>query len=102
MKFNELDVVKLTHKIEESGLKKGAVGTVVSIYNDGEAYEVEFIKHNGETIALLTLDLSDISSLEETASFKWTETVWSALPPQPYTKINSVAGTAQFIYTYEN
>jgi hypothetical protein len=96
MKFNELDVIKLSHKIEESGLEKGAYGTIVSVYNGGEAYEVEFVNPQGETTALLTLDRSDISSLDETALFEWIEPVWSALPPQTHTEINSVAGTAQF------
>ncbi len=36
-------------------LPKGQVGTVVEIYNNGEAYEVEFADNNGQTYALVTL-----------------------------------------------
>lgn len=36
-------------------LPKGQVGTVVEIYKNGEAYEVEFSDNNGQTYALVTL-----------------------------------------------
>ncbi|HAC65708.1 MAG TPA: DUF4926 domain-containing protein [Cyanothece sp. UBA12306] len=36
-------------------LPKGQVGTVVEIYKNGEAYEVEFSDHNGQTYALVTI-----------------------------------------------
>ena len=34
-------------------LPKGQVGTVVEIYNDGEAYEVECSDENGKTIFVI-------------------------------------------------
>lgn len=60
--FEELEVVELTHDIKERRLKEGERGTIVEIYNDGEAYEVEFVTPNGRTIALLTLMPTDIRS----------------------------------------
>lgn len=36
-------------------LPKGQVGTVVEIYKNGEAYEVEFSDEDGQTYALVTL-----------------------------------------------
>jgi hypothetical protein len=36
-------------------LPRGSVGTVVMVYNDGEAYEVEFSGTDGRAYALLTL-----------------------------------------------
>ena len=39
-----LDVVELTQDVPEHNLKRGAVGTVVEILANGEAYEVEFSK----------------------------------------------------------
>lgn len=56
----ELDAVVLTRDIEDSGLKKGDVGAIVQIYEDGDAIEVEFVAAEGRTVALLTLDKSDI------------------------------------------
>ena len=43
-----LDVVELTQDIPEHNLKRGAVGTVVEILANGEAYEVEFSKAYGQ------------------------------------------------------
>ncbi|MBI4641083.1 MAG: DUF4926 domain-containing protein [Candidatus Tectomicrobia bacterium] len=56
----ELDIVVLTHDIEEQGLKQGDVGTVVHGYSDGMAFEVEFVTAEGRTVALLTLTQADI------------------------------------------
>lgn len=48
----EHDVVTLTVDVPEDGLKSGDVGTIVSVYADGEAFAVEFIAFDGETIAI--------------------------------------------------
>jgi hypothetical protein len=58
--IRELDTVVLTHDMDEYDLKKGDVGAVVHSYADGEAFEVEFVTGDGNTIALLTLDQSAI------------------------------------------
>ncbi|NJN92299.1 MAG: DUF4926 domain-containing protein, partial [Leptolyngbyaceae cyanobacterium SL_5_14] len=64
--IHELDVVALTHDIEEYGLKQGDRGAVVHCYRDGQAFEVEFIHPNGETVAVLTLTSADIQKIEAT------------------------------------
>ena len=56
----ELDVVVLTRDIEEHGLERGDVGTVVHCYHDKIAFEVEFITGEGNTAAVLTLTNTDI------------------------------------------
>ena len=61
--IRELETVVLTHDIEAHGLKKGDVGAVVHCYQDGEAFEVEFITAEGKTIAVLTLTTEDIRSM---------------------------------------
>lgn len=53
--FKELEIVELSHDIPKHNLKKGEKGTIVEIYKNGEAYEVEFANKEGKTIALLTL-----------------------------------------------
>ncbi|MBN2412030.1 DUF4926 domain-containing protein [candidate division KSB1 bacterium] len=58
--LKELDLVVLTHDIENHDLKSGDVGTVVHSYDDGKGYEVEFVTAEGKTIAVLTLTESDI------------------------------------------
>ena len=58
--FRELDTVALTHDIEGYRLKKGDIGAVVHRYKDGNAFEVEVVTGEGETIALLTLNKEDI------------------------------------------
>ena len=58
--FKELDLVVLTKNIKEYGLKKGDLGTIVHLYSDDKAMEVEFIATSGKTIAVLTLEPKDI------------------------------------------
>lgn len=49
------DVVALTRDLSEENLLSGQVGTIVEVYNEGEAFEVEFVTTKGETYGLLTL-----------------------------------------------
>ncbi len=58
--IRELDTVVLTHDVDEYGLIQGDIGAVVHCYEDGAAFEVEFVTAEGRTIALLTLDRADI------------------------------------------
>ncbi len=53
--IRELDRVVLTKDYPEEGLKAGDVGTVVHVYRDGAAYEVEFLTLSGETLTVLTV-----------------------------------------------
>ena len=41
--IEELDVVALIRSLPEHGLREGEMGTVVMIYRDHAAYEVEFM-----------------------------------------------------------
>ncbi len=58
--FNELDTVVLAHDLKDRKLARGDVGTVVHCYTGGKAYEVEFVTGEGKTIAVVTLEESDI------------------------------------------
>lgn len=53
--INELDTIVLTKDLPEYKLSKGDVGTVVMVYDNDIAYEVEFVTLNGETIAVETI-----------------------------------------------
>ena len=62
--FEELDTVVLARNIEKYSLKKGDVGTIVHVYEEGHALEVEFVTAKGKTVAVLTLTPSDIRPME--------------------------------------
>ena len=64
--IKELDIVTLTHDIQEHGLTRGSCGAVVHCYSDGQGFEVEFTDDAGETSNVLTLERSDIQ-LERTS-----------------------------------
>ena len=53
-------LVVLTRNIPEKSLVAGDVGTVVHVYPDGGAYEVEFATGLGRTIGVLTLKPQDV------------------------------------------
>jgi hypothetical protein len=55
--------VILTRDIPEQDLYKGDVGVVVHLHNGGEAYEVEFMTMSGSTVAVCTLDSSDVQAV---------------------------------------
>jgi hypothetical protein len=62
-KINELDAVALTCDLPEHGLMRGDVGTAVLVHGDGEAFEVEFVDYEGRTVALLTLEHTQVRAL---------------------------------------
>jgi hypothetical protein len=62
--FNELDTVVLARDLKDRKLTRGDVGTVVHCYAGGKAYEVEFVTGEGKTIAVVTLEPSDIRPMQ--------------------------------------
>jgi hypothetical protein len=62
--ISELDAVVLTSNFPEHSLEAGDVGTVVHVYSDGGAYEVEFVTAAGETVAVLTLTDADVRPMK--------------------------------------
>jgi hypothetical protein len=58
--IEDLDRVVLTRDLPDKKLKAGDVGTVVMVYKDGEAFEVEFMTIDGDTFALETLMAADV------------------------------------------
>ena len=54
--IKEHDIVVLTEDDRDHSLHAGDVGTVVHIYDDGRAYEVEFITFSGKTAALVAIE----------------------------------------------
>jgi len=58
--IKEHERVVLSVAQAEEGLEPGDVGTVVHVYRDGQAYEVEFVTLEGHTAAVVTLEASQI------------------------------------------
>lgn len=75
--FKELDVIALTSPIprkriwdippgspltqcgrSHEGMKKGDIGTIVYVQDNGRAYEVEFMEPGGRTVAIATIQAS--------------------------------------------
>jgi len=61
--IKELDAVALTTDVPQHGLKSGDVGTAVLAHRNGEAFEVEFVGYDGDTVALLTLEAAQVRPL---------------------------------------
>ncbi len=58
--ITEHDRVVLTAPVAKERLEIGDVGTVVHVYGDGKAFEVEFTTLDGGTAAVATVDASDV------------------------------------------
>ncbi len=52
--------VVLKEPVPDEVLESGDVGTVVHVYRDGLAYEVEFTTLEGKTAAVVTLEASQV------------------------------------------
>lgn len=64
--IREHDTVVLSRDIPEYGLKENDIGAVVHCYKDNEAFEVEFVRGDGETVAVIVLTKADLRSLSDT------------------------------------
>jgi hypothetical protein len=58
--MDELATVVLTRSVDEHALVEGDVGAVVHRYQGGDAFEVEFVRGDGATIAVVTVKAKDI------------------------------------------
>ena len=58
--INELERVVLTASVPKESLETGDVGTVVHVYRDGTAFEVEFTTLDGHTAAVVTVEASQV------------------------------------------
>ncbi len=58
--MKEHEMVVLAEDLPAHGLRKGDVGTIVLVHNDGEGYEMEFVALDGETVALAQVRVSQV------------------------------------------
>lgn len=64
MKYKTLDTVVLQRDLPEHGLCKGDLGAVVEVY-EPDGVEVEFVTASGKTQALVTLNVQDVRSVQD-------------------------------------
>ena len=58
--IREHNRVVLTTDLAGDKLAAGDVGTVVHVYQDGDALEVEFVALDGESVAVVTLERAQV------------------------------------------
>ena len=58
--IKEHDTVVLTESLPAAGLEAGDVGVVVHVHRNGEAYEIEFMTLDGNTLTVETLSSRQI------------------------------------------
>ncbi len=63
MIISEHERVVLTEPVAAEGLVVRDVGTVVHVYPDGQAYEVEFTSLAGTTVAVATVEARGVRSV---------------------------------------
>lgn len=61
--IRELDSIVLRADIPKYGLKAGDIGTVVLVHGKNTGYEVEFVKLDGETVAVTSVQPSQIRAI---------------------------------------
>ena len=58
--ITEHERVVLNTPVPAEELEAGDVGTVVHVYGEGKAYEVEFVTLDGKTAAVVTLEAPQV------------------------------------------
>lgn len=62
--IREHDRVVLTAELAAEKLAAGDVGTVVHVYQSAKAFEVEFVALDGESVAVVTLERTQVRPVE--------------------------------------
>ncbi len=64
--LTEHDRAALTDDISDTGLEARYVGTIVHVYPNAEAFEVEFLALDNKTVALASVLLSQVCPVTRT------------------------------------
>jgi Domain of unknown function (DUF4926) len=64
--IEEFEDVALVTDLPKFGLRAGDIGVVVDIHNDGAGFTVEFMRRDGTTVAVVTLNAHQIREIGET------------------------------------
>jgi len=63
--IKEHETVVLTESLPTAGLEAGDVGVVVHVHRNGEAYEIEFMTLDGNTLTVETLSSGQIRAARD-------------------------------------
>ncbi len=63
--IKEHDRVVLKKELPDHGLRTGDVGIVIHVHEKGERSRVEFVALNGETLAIATLEASQVRPVQK-------------------------------------
>ena len=63
--IKEHDRIALKTNLPAQRLKAGDVGTVIHVHKRSAAFEVEFLTLHGETIAITTLEASQVRPIQK-------------------------------------
>lgn len=63
--IKEHDRIVLKEALASAGLEAGDVGTVIHLYPDGKAYEVEFTTLEGKTAAVVTVEAMHVREVSK-------------------------------------
>ncbi|MFQ5894772.1 MAG: DUF4926 domain-containing protein [Nitrospinota bacterium] len=61
--IREHDTVVLATDLPEHGLERGDIGTAVLVHRGEAGYEVEFMTLGGETVAVVSLQASQVRAI---------------------------------------
>ncbi len=67
--IKEHDCIVLTQNLPDEGLRAGDVGTVVNVHEGGAAYQVEFVTLTGQTVAVATVQASQLRPVNRPRPF---------------------------------
>jgi hypothetical protein len=63
--IHELDRIILTEDLHEYSLLSGDLGVVALVHRQGEAFEVEFLTLDGDTVAVETLTAQQVRPIQK-------------------------------------
>ena len=63
--MTEHERIVLTEDLAQCGLQAGDVGTIVHVYRDAQAFEVEFVALTGKTVAVVTVSSDQARTVRE-------------------------------------
>jgi hypothetical protein len=61
--IREHERVVLAQDLRDAALQAGDVGTVIHVHGNGEAFEVEFVALDGETMAIATVTAEQVRAV---------------------------------------
>ena len=72
--------IVLTVPVPAEKLEVGDVGTVVHIYRDGQAFEVEFMTLDGETLAVVSFHEHQVRPVDQRELAQARSMPWRRIP----------------------